>query len=139
MLVADDSALNRKMMSKYVERYFAKVSTAVDGADAVQKVIGAKEKGEDVDIILMDNVMPNKDGLQASTELRRLGFMAPIVGVTGNGLPDQVASFIKSGADQVVVKPVDFLELRKVILDLMAEDAPVSLRAREEKKEGRRK
>jgi CheY-like chemotaxis protein len=51
--------------------------------------------------------MPVKDGPTATAELRAKGYNGPIFGVTGNGLPSDVDHFLSSGADKVLLKPLD--------------------------------
>ena len=51
--------------------------------------------------------MPILDGPSAAKALRKLGIDIPIIGVTGNVLPDDIAYFIEKGANVVVGKPVD--------------------------------
>ena len=58
------------------------------------------------DMILCDSVMPVMDGPTAVQIIRELGYKNPILGVTGNTLPEQVADFLAHGADEVVGKPV---------------------------------
>ena len=57
-------------------------------------------------MVLCDSVMPVMDGPTAVQIIRGLGYDGPILGVTGNTLPEQVADFVAHGADEVVGKPV---------------------------------
>ena len=67
------------------------------------------------DLILMDSVMPIMDGPSATKAIRALGFTRPILGVTGNTLPEQVDDFLAHGADEVVGKPVRHQVLKAAI------------------------
>ena len=60
-----------------------------------------------VDLILMDFQMPNMDGPTATKLIRGLGFKGLVIGVTGNGLPVDIETFIASGANCVLLKPVN--------------------------------
>jgi DNA-binding response OmpR family regulator len=51
--------------------------------------------------------MPIKDGPTATAELRAMGYNGAIFGVTGNGLTSDVEHFLSSGADKVLLKPLD--------------------------------
>ena len=64
-----------------------------------------------VNIIFMDNVMPILNGLDATRNLRQFGYTNPIVGITGNSLPEQIKEFIDYGATTVVKKPVELDDL----------------------------
>ena len=115
-LVVDDSALNRKMLARYLATIFDDILTAANGAEAVDLVKkycedGSKAEDSPIDIIFMDNVMPILNGLDATRSLRQLGYTNPIVGITGNSLPEQIKEFIDYGATTVVKKPVELDDL----------------------------
>ena len=57
-------------------------------------------------------------GPDAAKLLRSKGFTLPIIGVTGNALPEDRAHFISSGANRVVVKPVDRESLFQSMRDM---------------------
>jgi CheY-like chemotaxis protein len=67
-------------------------------------------------MILCDSVMPNMDGPTAVAAIRELGYGGPVLGVTGNTLPEQIEDFVQHGADAVVGKPVKL----PVLKDAMA-------------------
>jgi CheY-like chemotaxis protein len=50
--------------------------------------------------------MPKMNGLEATRQIRELGYVGKIYGVTGNALAEDVADFIRHGADAVRIKPV---------------------------------
>jgi CheY-like chemotaxis protein len=114
-LCVDDSALNRKLIGKYLEQHF-EVLYAVDGLNAVQIVKNSMEEGNEVDIVFMDNLMPVMDGLEATRHIRELGFKGPIVGITGNCEPEQIEEFVEQGATTVIPKPIQLEHFGKVIL-----------------------
>jgi CheY-like chemotaxis protein len=58
------------------------------------------------DMILCDSVMPVMDGPTAVQIIRELGYKNPILGVTGNTLPEQIEDFVQHGVDEVIAKPV---------------------------------
>ena len=103
--------MNRKMLCKVMKAAGHTCEEAEDGAVAVQKV---KDKMElelgsvhGYDAILMDFVMPNKDGPTATREIRDLGFGAPIFGVTGNTVDSDIRAFTEAGVNKVFPKPFD--------------------------------
>ena len=67
------------------------------------------------DVILMDMVMPNCDGLSASRAIRALGFTGVILGITGNAQQSDIDSFLDAGADAVLSKPI---KMEQVLLRL---------------------
>ena len=56
------------------------------------------------------------DGLTATRELRQRGYHGVIIGVTGGGLPEDIAAFLDAGADDVLIKPITFQQLERSAL-----------------------
>ena len=108
VLIVDDAALNRKMLSRLIRPRFLQVMEAGDGLHAVDFVRQRITLGESSppDVILMDFVMPNMDGPTATKEIRALGYSGIIIGVTGNALPADIEYFISNGANKVLTKPL---------------------------------
>jgi hypothetical protein len=118
ILVVDDSAMSRKMVVKVLKKDGHTCEEAEDGVDAVAKakanLAAAAAAGPDggggaprYGAVLMDFVMPNMDGPDATAALRALGVTCPIFGVTGNTLDMDVERFMTSGATGVYGKPFD--------------------------------
>ena len=107
ILIVDDAALNRKLLSRLLTKRNHTCEQAEDGAVAVDMVKKAMEKGACYDSILLDYEMPNVNGPSAAAEIRKLGCDAFIVGITGNVLPDDVAHFKNCGANAVFPKPLE--------------------------------
>ena len=116
LLVVDDSAMNRKMLCKALKLHGYSYTEATDGAEAVAIVKDAlSTKSTAFDGILMDYIMPNMDGPTATEEIRKLGYVQPIIGVTGNALQSDIDHFTKHGASMVLIKPVQPKDLREVL------------------------
>ena len=68
----------------------------MDGSDAINLIV--EEKGLDYyDIIFLDNLMPNMNGPQTATQLRKLGYQHLIIGVTGHALDIDILEFEQAG------------------------------------------
>lgn len=113
-LCVDDSALNRKFVGKFLEKYFD-MMYAVDGLGAVNVVSESIKTNVSIDIIFMDNVMPLMDGLEATQKIRGMGYHRPIIGVTGNCLSEQIDEFTSHGATMVLQKPLKIESFSKAI------------------------
>jgi len=66
------------------------------------------------DAVLMDFEMPVLNGPGATRKLRELGCTVPIVGISGNVLPADVQLFVEHGANAVLPKPLNFMELERI-------------------------
>jgi CheY-like chemotaxis protein/two-component sensor histidine kinase len=71
------------------------------------------------DFVLMDNYMPVMDGPSACTQMRRLGYSRPIIGLTGHALGEDLQAFRDAGANAVLTKPLDVAELKTILAMLM--------------------
>ena len=109
-LLVDDTASNCKMLKMLLNRKGIESDIANNGLEAVNvyKVpctdTGARRAAV-YDVIFMDHTMPIMNGVDATRAIRSLGFTGLIIGLTGNALDDDVASFIHAGADCVTLKP----------------------------------
>ncbi len=103
ILLVEDSPINQDLARAILERSGHRVSVAADGAEAISAV-----QADTYDVVLMDVQMPGTDGLTATRHIRALGPPAsrlPIVALTANVLPQQVAQFRAAGMDDHVGKP----------------------------------
>ena len=104
VLVVEDNATNRMIVTKLLENLGAVVETAADGYLGVE----AAQRGR-FDVVLMDVQMPGIDGLEAARRIRALGgavAATPIIALTANVLAHQRAAYLQSGMDGVVGKPI---------------------------------
>ena len=85
------------------------MTVAESGAEA----IAALQRNPDIDIVLMDIMMPVMDGYDTIRAIRRIsGFkVLPIVAVTGKAAPGERQRCLDSGADDYIPKPVDTAQL----------------------------
>jgi PAS domain S-box-containing protein len=106
LLVVEDNAVNRELIAALLAPFDIEVMTAADGAEAVEAVGKAS-----FDIILMDVQMPVMDGLTATRRIRAMPDPAiartPILAMTANVLPDQIARCREAGMDDHLGKPIN--------------------------------
>jgi PAS domain S-box-containing protein len=130
VLVVDDVAANRELVSALLSPLDADVVLAADGAEAL-----ALARHQIFDVILMDLQMPVMDGLTATKAIRRLedprAASVPIVALTSNILPEQVARCFEAGMNDHVGKPIEPGLLYQALARLgeAAADAPMNLDA----------
>lgn len=115
VLVVDDVASTRKMVSKLLKSRCRESEGAGDGQDAVNKVCRVLNSEDKFDVVLLDHQMPVMDGPNAAKAMREMGFEGLIIGVTGNVLPEDVTHFMSHGADFVLSKPLDIDEFDRIL------------------------
>ena len=108
VLLVDDSNTVLLMEKMILAKGPYELVTARDGVEAV-----AKAKSEQPDIILLDVMMPNLDGLSACAAIRSNPETAhiPIVMVTTRGEEQNVETAFRNGCTDYVTKPINGLEL----------------------------
>jgi signal transduction histidine kinase/CheY-like chemotaxis protein len=101
ILVAEDNEINIRVAETIFSRLGLKADFAMNGKEAVAKVI---EKA--YDIIFMDIVMPEYDGVQATVEIRACGYQMPIIAMTATASSKTKNRAIASGMNDYIVKPI---------------------------------
>jgi two-component system response regulator MprA len=85
-----------------------------DGVDALAFV-----REQQPALIVMDVIMPGKDGIEICTELRQAGITTPIVMLTGKDSVKDRERGLKAGANVYLIKPFNPKELEKTIMSLL--------------------
>jgi CheY-like chemotaxis protein len=109
VLIVDDDMRNIFSMTKALEKYEMKVVAAIDGKDAIEKL----KENHNVDIVLMDMMMPQMDGYEATKAIRtdRKYKNLPIIAVTAKAMMGDREKSINAGASDYITKPVDVDQL----------------------------
>ena len=105
LLIVDDDANICDMLKLYFENEGYKVKTANDGVEGVSAF-----KLYDPDLVLLDIMMPKKDGWQVCREIREIS-PKPIIMITAKGDVFDKVLGLELGADDFIVKPFDMKEL----------------------------
>ena len=105
LLIVDDDYNICDMLKLYFENEGYKVKTANDGVDGIQKF-----KMFDPDLVLLDIMMPKKDGWQVCREIREFS-AKPVIMITAKGEVFDKVLGLELGADDFIVKPFDLKEL----------------------------
>jgi DNA-binding response OmpR family regulator len=104
--VIEDEELIRKSLVMNLELEGFKVITAPDGEEGVTLISQQKP-----DLIIMDVMMPRKDGLQACREIRVAGISTPLILLTARSTEVDKVLGLDLGADDYLAKPFGMLEL----------------------------
>lgn len=106
ILVVEDNAVNQKLMQIFLSKAKLSVYQAFDGNEAVKAVAD-----NDFDIIFMDINMPHMDGVTATKTMRSAGIETPIIALTANVIKSDIESYLSSGMNDYLSKPVNFDKL----------------------------
>ena len=113
ILVEDDNAINLTVVKGLLAPLQMKIDTALSGKEAVLKVTDKR-----YDIIFMDHMMPEMDGIETTRVIRRLlgnNGQVPIVALTANAVEGTAEMFISEGMNDMVAKPI---EMRVIVSKL---------------------
>jgi two-component system response regulator MprA len=120
ILVVDDDAAVRESLRRALRLEGYDVELAADGAEALERL---EDNGDDPDLVVLDVLMPNVDGLEVCRRVRRTGHRVPVLMLTARDeVADRVAG-LDAGADDYVVKPFALEELLARVRALLRRSA----------------
>ena len=118
VLLAEDNDLNTEIARVQMEERGIQVTRAVDGMDAVKQF--ASNPPGTFDLIFMDVMMPNKNGYEATKEIRCMdredAKTIPIIAMTANAFAEDVQASFDAGMNGHIAKPIDMNEVEKAII-----------------------
>ena len=124
ILIVEDDVRNIFALSKVLEPRGAKVEIARNGREALQ-VLGRSSvaAGTNVDLVLMDIMMPEMDGLTAMREIRKRPEWQklPIIALTAKAMKDDQEKCLQAGANDYIAKPLDVDKLLSLVRVWMAQ------------------
>jgi CheY-like chemotaxis protein len=123
ILIVDDVESNLFVAKGLMEPYKLKLETVTSGPDAITKI----KSGLSYDIIFMDHMMPNMDGIEAAKIIRSHGFKNAIVALTANAVVGQADIFLACGFDGFISKPIDIRELNVILKKFVRDKYPAEV------------
>jgi signal transduction histidine kinase/DNA-binding response OmpR family regulator/CHASE3 domain sensor protein len=113
VLIADDDVRNIYSLTRALENLDMNVVSAIDGKEALSKL----EENKQVDVVLMDMMMPEMDGYTSIQEIRKQGKYRnlPIIAVTAKAMLGDREKCINAGASDYITKPVDIDQLLSLL------------------------
>jgi CheY-like chemotaxis protein len=113
ILVVEDDVRNIFALSSVLEPLGGSVIIARNGREALNR-LGAKPAP---DIVLMDIMMPEMDGIEAMQEIRKIPELRdlPIIALTAKAMPDDQQRCLAAGANDYITKPIDVDKLVSLI------------------------
>jgi len=107
VLIVDDMKSNLDVAVLLLTPYQLQIDIAESGAEAVALI----KNGKEYDIIFMDHMMPDMDGIETTRRIRALGYDQPIFALTANAVVGQQNNFLRCGFDGYISKPIDVRQL----------------------------
>jgi PAS domain S-box-containing protein len=116
ILVAEDNMINQKVAKTIFKNLGYEIQLAENGNEAVNMTMD-----NNYDIIFMDMMMPEKDGIQATRDLRKKGYKGPIIAMTANASKEGKNKAISFGMDGYITKPTKMEAIKKVLIKYFSE------------------
>lgn len=117
ILLVEDVELNREIAETILTEAGFHVSSVEDGKQAVDYMMS--DQGNNIDLILMDVMMPIMDGYEATQRIRQLDdkekASIPIIAMTANAFEEDAKTALEAGMDAHVAKPIRIESLYKII------------------------
>jgi len=120
VLIVDDNEFNLKTVEALLSLFNIKTRSVFSGHEALDIV-----QKEVFDIIFMDHMMPEMDGIEAANEIRKLGGKHAnciIIALTANAIYGAKEMFLANGFNSYVSKPVEMRDLKKLLLEWLPEE-----------------
>lgn len=117
-LVVDDEPMNLLVAEGFLRDYQMRVKTARSGIEAIELC-----KKEEFDLVFLDHMMPEMDGVEALKRLRQIykdtEKPPAVIAFTANAVSGAREMFLREGFDEFVSKPIESLELERVLRETL--------------------
>lgn len=114
VLIVDDNAINLKVAVGLMQPYHMQMMTAESGRAAINML-----RSKDIDIVFMDHMMPEMDGVEATKKIREMEGdyykKLPIIALTANAVNGVREMFIQEGLNDFLAKPIELTALDRIL------------------------
>jgi len=112
ILVVDDIETNLKVAKGLMQPYKMKMDSRLSGAEAIEAI-----KANNYDLVFMDHMMPEMDGVEATKIIREMGGYEnlPIIALTANAVSGTKEMFLANGFNDFISKPIDMVNLNSIL------------------------
>jgi signal transduction histidine kinase/CheY-like chemotaxis protein/HPt (histidine-containing phosphotransfer) domain-containing protein len=117
ILIVDDIDTNLKVAKGLMQPYKMQVDLCSSGIEAIERV-----KENDYDLVFMDHMMPEMDGIEATKLIRKTHANLPIVALTANAVSGTKEMFLSNGFSDFLSKPIDIIKLNSILEKWLPEE-----------------
>jgi len=121
VLLAEDVDASRDLFCRILRKAGLQVDEALTGQQVLQEAAAASAQGFAYDLILMDIQMPEMDGLEATRQLRALGWTRPIIALTAHAMGSDRQQCLDAGCDDYLCKPIQEHQLQRALARYLAQ------------------
>ena len=117
ILIVDDSSINIKIAERLLQGYKATIESATSGRECIEKVKDTK-----YDLIFLDHMMPDMDGLETLKTMKSAGYtIPPVIALTANSYSGIREKYLEEGFNDYLAKPINYRDLNKLINEYFEE------------------
>jgi len=115
ILIVDDIETNLRVTEGLLLPYKMHIETAKSGQIAIDKIVMATRNGCPYDLVFMDQMMPDMDGVETTKHIREAGCDLPVIALTANAIIGTKEMLLANEFDDFLSKPVDVVKLNAVL------------------------
>lgn len=117
VLVVDDNIVNIKLATRLLEQFNLEVNSCLNGRDCIDLI-----KNNHYDVLFLDHMMPDLDGIATVHILRDDGCTIPIIALTANSYSGSRDRYISEGFTDYLAKPFKYKDLHKILQKYLGGD-----------------
>lgn len=117
VLVVDDNIVNIKLATRLLEQFNLEVNSCLNGRDCIDLI-----KKNHYDVLFLDHMMPDLDGIATVHILRDDGCTIPIIALTANSYSGSRDRYISEGFTDYLAKPFKYKDLHKILQKYLGGD-----------------
>ncbi|MEN8202809.1 MAG: response regulator [Bacteroidota bacterium] len=115
ILIAEDNLINQKVAQSIFKNIGYEIDIAKNGLEAVRLM----EKSN-YDVVFMDLLMPEMDGYQATSEIRKAGYTMPVIAMSADETDDTRAEAFAAGMNEYLMKPARVESIKQLLIKLFS-------------------
>ena len=122
VLLAEDCPDNQLLLTHILKKQGLSVTLVENGRLAVDEALAAASLGEPFDLVFMDMQMPEVDGYEATSALRKAGYDGTVIALTANAMSQDREKCLAAGCDDYLSKPVVIRDLAALLCRYLADE-----------------